>query len=102
LPGNDKGNLVFFFLEVDVMYDFLISFINKLISGLSLALSSIVSLLPDSPFKDINVSLDSNLLGYLNWMFPIDDMLSVLTLWVSSILIYYVYSIVLRWVKAIQ
>ena len=63
---------------------------------------NIVHLLPLSPFRQF---LDdfSNIpyLGYMNWLIPVKSILIVLTAWLSVVALFYLYSIVLRWVKVI-
>lgn len=68
---------------------------NGLISGLK-------QVLPRSPFADF-VAQFSNLpyLGYLNWFFPVHECLVVMMAWLTAVALFYVYSIVMRWVKMI-
>jgi hypothetical protein len=42
------------------------------------------------------------ILGYINYFIPIQEMLVLLGTWVLAINGYYIYSIVLRWAKAIS
>lgn len=62
----------------------------------------VVSALPLSPFQQY-ISYFENLpfLGWLNWFVPIRAGLVVLGSWLGAIAIFYIYSIALRWVKAI-
>ena len=62
----------------------------------------LLSLLPLSPFADF-VDQFSGLpwLGVLNWFFPVRQCLIVMTAWLAAILLFYAYSIVMRWVKVI-
>lgn len=63
----------------------------------------IKSVLPTSPFRGLIDTIGSfEYLGWLNWFFPVGDCLIVLTGWVAIIGTYYLYSIVLRWIKAIH
>ena len=41
-------------------------------------------------------------MGWLNYFFPISQMAAMLTAWIAAIGIYYLASIVLRWVKAVS
>lgn len=62
-----------------------------------------VSALPTSPFKNVIASLqDLPALGWLNWFIPVEWILNTMGLWLSAITIYYVYSVILRWVKVIR
>lgn len=69
-------------------------------------LKAILSLLPDSPFKILD-SLDptgqiAELLGMVNWFVPIYTFVGILEGWLVCVAVYYVYQIVLRWLRAIE
>lgn len=64
-------------------------------------LSFVVDLLPDSPFQLLDYTPIASILPYINYFIPLDFMMSVLAAWSSCIIIYYGYSVVLRWLKAI-
>ena len=64
-------------------------------------LSFIFDLLPDSPFQLLDYTPIADIIHYINYFVPLDFMLSVLTAWGTCIVLYYGYSIVLRWLKAI-
>lgn len=58
--------------------------------------------LPLSPFRQfLDDFADIPFLGYLNWFVPVGEILIVLSAWLGAISVYYLYSIILRWVKAI-
>jgi len=69
---------------------------------LKTSLSWVVNLLPGSPFKLIDNTPIKDYLPYLNWFLPFDFVVATLELWLVAITGYYVYSVVLRWVKAIK
>jgi hypothetical protein len=71
-------------------------------SSLELAGAAIIALLPDSPFNTLSNVDVSGYMGWLNWLVPIGQMVSVLELWGAAILIYYIYVTILRWIKAVQ
>lgn len=76
---------------------------SGLMSGLQDFLLKVLNLLPDSPF----VFLQSNghiykYLQYINWIVPIDFMLSTLTPWLTAVALYLVWSVGLRWFRAIE
>jgi len=75
---------------------------DAILSLLKQALSWVVALLPDSPFKLIDNSPIKDLLPYINWFIPFDFMVTTFTAWLVAIAVYYVYSVILRWVKAIN
>lgn len=66
----------------------------------------IISVLPTSPFKGVIKGMESEevqqILSYLNWFVPIKDIVAILTGWLTAIGLYYIYVIVLRWIKAIK
>lgn len=65
-------------------------------------LQGLLSLLPTSPFQQFIVEFASlPYLGYLNWFFPVGKCLVVLVAWCSAIALFYVYSVIMRWVKLI-
>lgn len=73
--------------------------IQKLLDLVDYALS----LLPQSPFKDIIWDINnSDGIAYLNWFIPVGRILEIMALWLAAILTYYLGTIILRWVKAIQ
>lgn len=73
--------------------------INQAFNGL---ISGLMELLPTSPFADF-IAQFSGLpwLGVLNWFFPVRQCLIVMAAWLAAITLFYVYSIVMRWVKMI-
>ena len=62
----------------------------------------ILDLLPRSPFQEF-ISSFSGLpyLGWLNWFFPVGDCLVVMGVWLGAVALFYLYSIVMRWLKII-
>lgn len=84
------------------MGNFFVDMINLIISALGAVLSGILYILPSSPFTGIfnNSSISSYLAG-LSWIIPFGLMISVLETWLTAITVYYIYQIVLRWIKVI-
>lgn len=65
-------------------------------------IQNIVQLLPTSPFAPFVAQFSSlPFLGYLNWFFPVRACLQVMTGWLAAIALFYLYSVVMRWVKLI-
>lgn len=61
-----------------------------------------LSLLPLSPFQQFIDNFRSlPYLGWLNWFFPVGDCLVVMGVWLGAVGLFYLYSIVMRWVKMI-
>lgn len=66
-------------------------------------LSGLLSVLPLSPFTEIISSLGAMpFLGYLNWFIPIGAFLKIGSAWLAAIGLYYLYSVIARWVKLIS
>lgn len=77
---------------------------NWITDKLDYILSTILVMLPDSPFADViydNPAV-AEVLGYLNYFLPISEILVILTAWLTAISIFYVYQLILRWAKAIE
>lgn len=64
---------------------------------------SVIDLLPDSPFSFIDTYAvpASVVMGYVNWFIDFGTITTMLAGWISCILGWYAYQIVLRWIKAI-
>ena len=52
-------------------------------------------------FQQSNIS-NNLLLRYINWIVPVDFILNTLTAWLLAVAGYYCWSVVLRWIKAID
>lgn len=65
-------------------------------------LQNLINVLPASPFAPF-IEQFSNLpyLGYLNWFFPVRGCLSVMAAWLAAVTLFYIYSVIARWVKLI-
>ena len=62
----------------------------------------LLSVLPSSPFRDwltVFRSEFSPFLGYLNYFVPIRDFVTILGGFLAVVVVYYLYSIIMRWVK---
>ena len=66
-------------------------------------LQGVLKLFPLSPFAGVIDSLEQfPYLGYINWFIPVKEMLTVGAGWLTAIGLYYLYSVVARWVKLIS
>lgn len=66
-------------------------------------LSWVLKLLPMSPFLSfINAMEKLPYLSWVNWFVPIGSIIAIGEAWLVSISLFYLYSIVLRWIKAIE
>lgn len=65
--------------------------------------NAIVLLLPDSPFKNVEIPAEvQKLFGYVNYFVPVGAMLTIGTTWLTAIGVYYLYQTILRWAKTIK
>lgn len=63
----------------------------------------LASILPKSPFQQfIGNFKDIPYLNYLNWFIPIGDILSIFAVYLTCVTLYYLYSIILRWIRALE
>ncbi len=61
------------------------------------------SFLPHSPFTAVLDAMESlPYLNYLNWFIPVPAFIAIGELWLAAISTYYLYSIILRWIKAVD
>lgn len=64
--------------------------------------SAALSILPDSPFQKFLAAIgEIPGLGYLNYFVPVSEMVVILESWVAAIAIFYIYQLILRWIKLI-
>lgn len=78
------------------MFDMLNEIFNSFANSLS-------SVLPRSPFSQFLEQFENlPFLGYLNWFIPVGACIDILLSWLSAIALFYLYSIALRWLKAIS
>lgn len=62
----------------------------------------LLTVLPTSPFREfIDEVSDLPYLNYLNWFIPVATMIKISKAWLTAIALFYIYSIVMRWVKMI-
>lgn len=62
----------------------------------------VLGFLPDSPITWVDNSPAAQFIGYMNYFIPIDFMLSSAEVWLSAVIAYYIYSAVLRWIRAVS
>lgn len=64
---------------------------------------SALSVLPASPFLHFLQVMESQTwLRWLNWLIPISSFIAIMQAWLVCVASFYVYQLVLRWVKAIS
>jgi hypothetical protein len=65
--------------------------------------SWVLNLLPKSPFQSYIQQIGNiPYLAELNWFVPVPQLIAIGTAWLAAISGYYLYSIILRWIRAIQ
>lgn len=63
----------------------------------------VLALLPTSPFVAFIDALENiPFLSYLNYFIPISTFIGIGEAWLVSIGVFYLYSIILRWIRAIE
>lgn len=84
--------------------DALVFCINSIILAIATVIDWILSLLPLTPFNDVMIGgIDGvELLGYLDWVIPIEYITNTVAIWTTSILLFYGIRILLRWVKGVE
>lgn len=85
----------------------IVGLINLIIKAIGFVIGSAINLLPKSPFvtiiNQLNISGQeiNKMLQYINSVFDIPLIITILNIWLASIVIYYLSSIILKWVKAL-
>lgn len=83
-----------------MLWKSLITLINLIISALGGIGGLLFGILPNSPFK--NLSFTVPYLAEINWVIPFNFIITVLSVWLPAIAVFYGVSIALRWIKAIE
>lgn len=78
-----------------------VNILNWLISVIGNIISALLNVLPNSPFS-FNFSFDNKFLKAMNFVFPIQSAISHLTVYVMSVLIYYIFRVAMRWIKLVS
>lgn len=77
----------------------IINFIGNLIVGF---INTVINILPDSPFGNIKLDFGDSFLAYLNWIFPLSEVVSILGLVISCYVAYISISFILRFLRVIR
>lgn len=82
------------------MGDFIM--LDSIIAAVQSFAAEVVKLFPSSPFRSfLSEFTGFQFLGWLNWFFPVGACLRILSAWLVAVGLFYLYSIVARWVKII-
>lgn len=77
--------------------------LNLVLKKIESALHYFILLLPHSPFRAFMGEFQKlPYLEYINYFIPIGSIIAITQAWAMAIGVYYVYSVVLRWLKAIE
>ena len=66
---------------------------------------SIINIFPTSPFvilDELSTTEIYDWIQMLNWFVPVSSFVAILEAWLSCVAVYYVYQVVLRWIKVIE
>lgn len=86
-------------MDIGQIFSDFVSYVKPIFQD---TLNSILRLLPHSPFREFIDSMDTwDFLGVLNWLFPVGTCLTIMADWLLAIGLFYVYSVVMRWLKVI-
>lgn len=76
--------------------------LESLATFFSEVIDKILGFLPDSPFQYLSqTAFVYKYLQYINWVIPVDFILSTLQAWLVAYSLYLLYSVILRTVNAI-
>jgi hypothetical protein len=66
-------------------------------------LNTVLSILPTSPFTQFIPAIASNkFIGWLNYFVPISEFITIGTAWLGAVGVFYLWMIILRWIRAIE
>lgn len=66
-------------------------------------LSWVLALLPTSPFTEFIDGLETlPYLSWANWFVPVGEIVTIGMSWLGAVALFYLYSIILRWIRAIE
>lgn len=80
----------------------IIKIINALVNFIVTFINGLIKLLPDSPIDKINIEINNEMLAYLNWLVPINEILKMLTIFVGIYISYVAIAYILRFFKVIK
>lgn len=80
----------------------MIQFINYLLDLLEALVAQVVNFLPDSPFQSIDLGVLEQYMGYVNYFYPVRQLVIFLGLYVSAVLVWYGVRWILRLARYIE
>lgn len=77
--------------------------VNGIIKALGAILGVIISVLPSSPFKALfSLGVMQKYIANINWIVPVNAMVTTAGLWISGIAVYYIYRGVLKLINMVS
>lgn len=77
-------------------------FFGWMMQGFEGLIPRVMQVLPRSPFSAFrDLAANIPFLGMVNWFIPVSEMIAVVEAWTVAIALYYLYSVVARWIKLI-
>ena len=81
----------------------IVDLLQKFINWLGDSTYDIIDALAICPFRDIESYLyqlnQDNILNYVAYFIPIQELLAFMSAWVACIVSYYVYRVIMNWLK---
>ena len=92
---------------LESLCNILVAIINFLIMSIGFLIETILSFLPNSPFTQIwNEGVGGikgwELIGYIDWLVPLDFILGVTGAWVGAVIVYYGVMYVMKFIRMTQ
>lgn len=84
------------------MFKGLASFVQMLLDAVVVILNVVCSAFPPSPFTIIQHTGFGDLIAKINFFLPVYEFLSIIEAWLVAVAIWYMWTTVARWVKAIE
>lgn len=67
---------------------------------------SVIEIFPASPIQPLIQSLTvgpiGTILGVVNYILPVAEIMAVMAIWLTAVTCYYVYQILLRWLRVVE
>lgn len=79
---------------------FITNLVNSILGLFGSAASTLLLLLPNSPFQ-WNLNGSSSLLTWIFWLVPVPGIATMMSAYVASVALYYVIRVALRWIKVV-
>lgn len=80
----------------------IIKFINFIVNLFIGFINLLIDLLPNSPIENIKLNLDNELLQYMNWLIPINEILQLITIFTTCYISYLAISFIFRFFKVVK